>query len=133
MRPWRATRRSLLRTQRSLASGSLLENNADRSYPVGSALGGHRVNELFAEMCRCLTVLDRQAKIALKASSEDQLLELEAVAKSINLCARSIHDAGRTQVAAGSRTVLGIGPGLHVSSLHLSAVTNLYWRSGRAH
>ncbi|KAG0702698.1 peptidyl-tRNA hydrolase, partial [Suillus ampliporus] len=51
-----------------------------------------------------------QAKIALKASSEDELLELEAVAKSLNLCARSILDAGRTQIAAGSRTVLGIGP-----------------------
>jgi peptidyl-tRNA hydrolase, PTH2 family len=47
----------------------------------------------------------------LKASSEDELVELEAVAKSLNLCARAIHDAGRTQVAAGSRTVLGIGPG----------------------
>ncbi|KAH6917605.1 peptidyl-tRNA hydrolase 2 [Coprinopsis sp. MPI-PUGE-AT-0042] len=51
-----------------------------------------------------------QAKIALKASSEDQLLELEAIAKSLNLCARSIVDAGRTQIAAGSRTVLAIGP-----------------------
>ncbi|KAG2154530.1 peptidyl-tRNA hydrolase PTH2-domain-containing protein [Suillus clintonianus] len=51
-----------------------------------------------------------QAKIALKCSSEDELLELEAVAKSLNLCARSILDAGRTQIAAGSRTVLGIGP-----------------------
>jgi peptidyl-tRNA hydrolase len=35
---------------------------------------------------------DRQAKIALKASSEDELLELEAIAKSLNLCARSIQD-----------------------------------------
>ncbi|TFY69044.1 hypothetical protein EVJ58_g642 [Rhodofomes roseus] len=52
-----------------------------------------------------------QAKIALKATSEEGLLELEAVAKSLNLCARAIHDAGRTQIAAGSRTVLGIGPG----------------------
>ncbi|KAI0690677.1 peptidyl-tRNA hydrolase PTH2-domain-containing protein [Cytidiella melzeri] len=52
-----------------------------------------------------------QAKVALKANSEDELLELEAIAKSLNLCARSIQDAGRTQIAAGSRTVLGIGPG----------------------
>ncbi|KZT74840.1 PTH2-domain-containing protein [Daedalea quercina L-15889] len=51
-----------------------------------------------------------QAKIALKAKSEEDLLELEAAAKSLNLCARAIHDAGRTQIAAGSRTVLGIGP-----------------------
>ncbi|KAG9314640.1 PTH2-domain-containing protein [Chiua virens] len=51
-----------------------------------------------------------QAKIALRGSSEEELLELEAIAKSLNLCARSILDAGRTQIAAGSRTVLGIGP-----------------------
>ncbi|TFK41374.1 peptidyl-tRNA hydrolase PTH2-domain-containing protein [Crucibulum laeve] len=51
-----------------------------------------------------------QAKIALKATSEDQLLELEAIAKSLNLCARSIQDAGHTQVDPGTRTVLAIGP-----------------------
>jgi PTH2 family peptidyl-tRNA hydrolase len=51
-----------------------------------------------------------QTKIALKVSSEEEILELEAIAKSLNLCARSIQDAGRTQVEAGSRTVLGIGP-----------------------
>jgi len=51
-----------------------------------------------------------QTKIALRASSEEEILELEAIAKSLNLCARSIQDAGRTQVEAGSRTVLGIGP-----------------------
>ncbi|KAH8928480.1 PTH2-domain-containing protein [Atractiella rhizophila] len=51
-----------------------------------------------------------QAKIALRCGDEEELLTLQAVAKSLNLCARSIQDAGRTQVAAGSRTVLGIGP-----------------------
>ena len=71
----------------------------------------------------------RQAKIALKVNSDDQLLQLEAIAKSLNLCARSIQDQyvfllrilhvwshtfgtnrGRTQVEEGTRTVLGIGP-----------------------
>ncbi|KAG6837126.1 hypothetical protein H0H93_014432 [Arthromyces matolae] len=33
-----------------------------------------------------------QAKIALKGKSEEQILELEAIAKSLNLCARSIQD-----------------------------------------
>ncbi|EJD55290.1 peptidyl-tRNA hydrolase [Auricularia subglabra TFB-10046 SS5] len=51
-----------------------------------------------------------QAKIALQCSSEEELLTLQAVAQSLNVCARSIQDAGRTQIAAGSRTVLGIGP-----------------------
>jgi len=51
-----------------------------------------------------------QAKIALKATSEKQLLELEMQAKILNLCARSVQDAGRTQVEPGTRTVLAIGP-----------------------
>lgn len=38
-------------------------------------------------------------------------LMLQAQAMSIGLAAHSIRDAGRTQIAAGSRTVLAIGPG----------------------
>jgi hypothetical protein len=38
-------------------------------------------------------------------------LELQATALSLNVTAQSICDAGRTQIAAGSRTVLGVGPG----------------------
>ncbi|KAJ8653050.1 peptidyl-tRNA hydrolase [Lichtheimia ornata] len=52
-----------------------------------------------------------QAKVALKCDSEDKMLDLQAIALSLNLTAQSICDAGRTQIAAGSRTVLGIGPG----------------------
>ncbi|KJA25973.1 hypothetical protein HYPSUDRAFT_199214 [Hypholoma sublateritium FD-334 SS-4] len=49
-----------------------------------------------------------QAKIALKAKSEDQLLELEAVAKSLNLCARAVQDP---TLGENVRTVLAVGPG----------------------
>ncbi|KAF9557859.1 peptidyl-tRNA hydrolase II [Agrocybe pediades] len=49
-----------------------------------------------------------QAKIALKAKSEDQLLELEAVAKSLNLCARvAFHKNANGEKV---RSVLAIGP-----------------------
>jgi PTH2 family peptidyl-tRNA hydrolase len=52
-----------------------------------------------------------QAKIALQIKGEEELLLLQAQAMSLGLCARVIQDAGRTQIAAGSRTVLGIlGP-----------------------
>ena len=37
--------------------------------------------------------------------------KLEEVAESSDLINALIHDAGHTQVAAGSATVLGIGPG----------------------
>ena len=39
------------------------------------------------------------------------MLMLQAQAVSLGLCAQVIHDAGRTQIASGSATVLGIGPG----------------------
>ncbi|KII93668.1 hypothetical protein PLICRDRAFT_35885 [Plicaturopsis crispa FD-325 SS-3] len=52
-----------------------------------------------------------QTKVALRCANEEELLQLQAHARSLNLCARSIQDAGRTQIAAGSRTVLGVGPG----------------------
>ncbi|KAG8864850.1 hypothetical protein FRB96_003436 [Tulasnella sp. 330] len=52
-----------------------------------------------------------QAKVALRCDSEEELLTLQAMAQSVNLCARVIRDAGRTQIASGSQTVLGIGPG----------------------
>ncbi|KAF9036480.1 PTH2-domain-containing protein [Hymenopellis radicata] len=46
-----------------------------------------------------------QAKIALQGKNERQLIELEAAAKSLNLCARAIKNS------EGDRTVLAIGPG----------------------
>lgn len=52
-----------------------------------------------------------QAKIALQVPSEEQMEMLQAQAVSLGLCAQVIHDAGRTQIASGSATVLGIGPG----------------------
>ncbi|KAI1912637.1 hypothetical protein LOZ39_004288 [Ophidiomyces ophidiicola] len=52
-----------------------------------------------------------QAKIALQVKSEEDMLLLQAQALSLGLCARVIQDAGRTQIARGSRTVLGVlGP-----------------------
>ncbi|XHG01143.1 hypothetical protein AWENTII_004543 [Aspergillus wentii] len=52
-----------------------------------------------------------QAKIALQLKSEEELQLLQAQAMSLGLCARVIQDAGRTQIASGSRTVLGVlGP-----------------------
>ena len=51
-----------------------------------------------------------QPKIALKCSGgEDELEVMQAQAISLGLVAEIIHDAGRTQIAAGSATVLGIG------------------------
>ncbi|KAJ7997111.1 hypothetical protein DPEC_G00225550 [Dallia pectoralis] len=52
-----------------------------------------------------------QPKVVVKAPDEDCLLELLTHAKDVGLPVSLIQDAGRTQIAPGSRTVLGIGPG----------------------
>ncbi|KAI8321524.1 peptidyl-tRNA hydrolase, partial [Martensiomyces pterosporus] len=52
-----------------------------------------------------------QAKVTLKCASEEELVSLQRKAHELGLVAQSICDAGRTQIASGSRTVLGIGPG----------------------
>ncbi|CAG8951400.1 hypothetical protein HYFRA_00007314, partial [Hymenoscyphus fraxineus] len=51
-----------------------------------------------------------QAKIAVQVKSEEELLTLQAMAQSLGITAEVIHDAGRTQIASGSATVLGVGP-----------------------
>jgi peptidyl-tRNA hydrolase len=51
------------------------------------------------------------AKITLKCLDEKEMLALEKASKKEGLVAVSIQDAGKTQIAAGSRTVLAIGPG----------------------
>ena len=43
--------------------------------------------------------------------TEDEMDILKAKAMSLNLNFCVIKDAGRTQIAAGSKTVLAIGPG----------------------
>ncbi|XP_053563305.1 peptidyl-tRNA hydrolase 2, mitochondrial [Bombina bombina] len=52
-----------------------------------------------------------QPKVVLKAPDEDTLIELLTHAKQVGLTISLIQDAGRTQIAPGSRTVLGVGPG----------------------
>jgi len=39
------------------------------------------------------TLRDRQTKVALRCSDEEELLLLQAKAQSLNICARSIQDA----------------------------------------
>ena len=49
-------------------------------------------------------------KIALRVDSEEQLQLLEAQAESLQLPHYLVVDAGHTQVAPDTRTVLAIGP-----------------------
>ncbi|XP_065055555.1 peptidyl-tRNA hydrolase 2, mitochondrial-like [Rhopilema esculentum] len=49
-------------------------------------------------------------KIVLKAPNEETILELAEKAHNLELDFVLIRDAGRTQIAPGSKTVLGLGP-----------------------
>ena len=50
-------------------------------------------------------------KIAVKINDEEELMTLYTIARSLGLVACFIQDAGRTQIAPGSKTVLAVGPG----------------------
>tara|TARA_B100001996_G_C18587569_1_gene564775 strand:- start:127 stop:534 length:408 start_codon:yes stop_codon:yes gene_type:complete len=53
-----------------------------------------------------------QAKICLKGDSDEHLLQLKKKAEQSGLPAVKIRDAGRTQIPAGSLTIVAIGPSL---------------------
>lgn len=49
-------------------------------------------------------------KITVKIESEKDLLALNLAAEELNVMSSIVRDAGQTQVAPGSRTVIAIGP-----------------------
>ncbi|XP_077485655.1 peptidyl-tRNA hydrolase 2, mitochondrial-like [Amblyomma americanum] len=51
-----------------------------------------------------------QRKVVLRASTEEEMLSLAGVARARGLVTSLVRDAGRTQLAPGTRTVLGVGP-----------------------
>ncbi|KAJ8910489.1 hypothetical protein NQ315_012336 [Exocentrus adspersus] len=52
----------------------------------------------------------RGTKIAVRVDSEEELLDLDKRAKQLDVLSSIVRDAGQTQVAPGSRTVIAIGP-----------------------
>ena len=54
--------------------------------------------------------LTGQAKDCVKVPTEEELLELERTLAAKGIVHYLVEDAGRTQVAPGSRTVLAVGP-----------------------
>jgi PTH2 family peptidyl-tRNA hydrolase len=53
-----------------------------------------------------------QPKVVVKVDSEEELLSIAENSRSKGLPTTIIRDAGRTQIAPGSKTVLGVGPGI---------------------
>jgi len=63
---------------------------------------------------------DGQPKVVLRAESADQLASIAARARDAALPVELVHDAGRTQLAAGTVTCCAIGP---ASGAEIDAVT----------
>merc|ERR1712059_57932 len=67
-----------------------------------------------------------QPKVTVKCDSEDDLMLLLAQARSVGLVSAVIADAGRTQIAPGSKTVLAVGPGAGVLVDQVTGALKLY-------
>lgn len=51
-----------------------------------------------------------QAKVAVKTDSLEEIQQIAANAKKLGIITSMVRDAGRTQIAPNSVTVLGVGP-----------------------
>lgn len=112
----------VVRTDLGMTKGKIYResNNLNLTFPTGkiAAQCSHATLACYKHFLRYAPnspILRRweregQAKVALQVKSEDDLSLLQAQAISLGLVAEVIADAGRTQIASGSHTVLGIGP-----------------------
>ncbi|XP_043704909.1 peptidyl-tRNA hydrolase 2, mitochondrial [Telopea speciosissima] len=77
----------------------------------------HAATGIYAELMQSQRSLlrqweqDGQPKIVVTCKNQQEMNKLKAAAESIGLPSFVVADAGRTQVLAGSKTVLAIGPG----------------------
>ncbi len=94
----------VLRSDLKMGKGKLVAQGAHASVEAyGKAL---RKNQDWAEAWQ-----ERgSAKVAVKVSSEKELVELFEQAKAKGIPSVLIRDAGRTQLEPGTLTALGLGP-----------------------
>ncbi|GAB4854317.1 hypothetical protein Ancab_022904 [Ancistrocladus abbreviatus] len=81
----------------------------------------HAATGMYAELMQSQRSLLRQweqcgqPKIVVTCKNQQEMNKLKEAAESIGLPTFVVADAGRTQIAAGSKTVLAIGPGRKAS------------------
>ncbi|KAF9613019.1 hypothetical protein IFM89_005453 [Coptis chinensis] len=81
----------------------------------------HAATGMYAELSQSQRLLLRQwessgqPKIVVSCKNQQEMNKMKEMAESIGLPTFVVADAGRTQVMAGSKTVLAIGPGRKAS------------------
>ena len=75
-----------------------------------ATLGAYRLSTKYCQSALRTWEYTGQAKIAVKVEKEAEIYDLMMKAKDAGLVCYLVEDAGKTQIAAGSRTVLAIGP-----------------------
>ncbi|MFW6231002.1 MAG: peptidyl-tRNA hydrolase Pth2 [Nanoarchaeota archaeon] len=91
----------LVRTDLKLPKGKMAAQAAHASVEAVLRSSQDAVDEWRAE---------GMAKIVLKVENEKQLLDYQQQAKAKKLVAAVITDAGKTVIAPGTKTCVGIGP-----------------------
>ncbi|CAM9529481.1 unnamed protein product [Ectocarpus fasciculatus] len=75
-----------------------------------ATLGNYRISERHCPSALRGWEQMGQAKICVKCPTETELYDIQAKAQAAGLVNYLVMDAGHTQIAAGSRTVLALGP-----------------------
>eukprot|EP01041_Mallomonas_annulata_P011568 gene11568-24188_t len=75
-----------------------------------ATLGAYKIGKKYCNTATAIWERLGQAKVAVKVDNLDDMIELEEKASAKGLITYIVEDAGRTQIAAGSQTVLAIGP-----------------------
>ncbi len=91
----------VLRTDLDMSRGKLVAQACHAS------LGAYRNVD---ESVRSQWEAEGATKIAVKATGEDQIMELFKQARSMNIGAYVVKDAGETELSPGTVTALGVGP-----------------------
>lgn len=94
----------VVRTDLKMGKGKLAAQVAHAALAAAEESRGMR-NEWYSDWKR-----QGGAKVVVRASGEEEMLELFKKARTMGLPSSLVQDAGRTQLEPGTTTCLGIGP-----------------------
>ncbi|KAF6834360.1 peptidyl-trna hydrolase 2 [Colletotrichum plurivorum] len=102
----------VVRTDLGMTKGKMAAQASHATLACYKSLSRAAVRDPSSPASKLLSRWERlgQAKIAVQIKNQDEMLELMGKARSLGVTAEVIADAGRTQIEAGSLTVLGVGP-----------------------